>query len=35
MLYLLICGKWQPAKVDGGGGPTKAIVLVSGDVGGK
>ncbi|MBK5112550.1 MAG: TldD/PmbA family protein [Candidatus Heimdallarchaeota archaeon] len=29
------CGKWQPAKVDGGGGPTKAIALVSGDVGGK
>lgn len=26
------CGKWQPAKVDGGGGPTKAIALVSGDV---
>lgn len=29
------CGKWQAAKVDGGGGPTKAIALVSGDVGGK
>ncbi len=29
------CGKWQPAKVDGGGGPTKATTLVSGEVGGK
>ncbi|NHJ47823.1 MAG: TldD/PmbA family protein [Asgard group archaeon] len=29
------CGKWQPAKVDGGGGTTRAISLVSGDVGGK
>lgn len=29
------CGKWQPAKVDGGGGTTRAITLVSGDVGGK
>jgi TldD protein len=29
------CGKWTPAKVDGGGGSTRAIALVSGDVGGK
>ncbi len=29
------CGKWQPAKVDGGGGSTKATTLVSGEVGGK
>ena len=29
------CGKWQPAKVDGGGGTTRAVALVSGDVGGK
>ncbi|HUU77664.1 MAG TPA: TldD/PmbA family protein [candidate division Zixibacteria bacterium] len=29
------CGKWQPAKVDGGGGTTRAIALVSGSVGGK
>jgi TldD protein len=29
------CGKWQPAKVDGGGGTTRAKALVSGDVGGK
>jgi TldD protein len=29
------CGKWQAAKVDGGGGTTRAISLVSGDVGGK
>ncbi len=28
------CGKWQPAKVDGGGGTTRAIALVSGEVGG-
>lgn len=26
------CGKWQPAKVDGGGGPTKCTCLVSGEV---
>ncbi len=29
------CGKWQPAKVDGGGGTTRAIALVSGEIGGK
>ncbi|NHJ33427.1 MAG: TldD/PmbA family protein [Asgard group archaeon] len=29
------CGKWQRAKVDDGGGSTKATMLVSGDVGGK
>lgn len=28
------CGKWQAAKVDGGGGLTRAIALVSGEVGG-
>jgi TldD protein len=29
------CGKGQRAKVDGGGGTTRAIALVAGDVGGK
>ncbi|MHA1441478.1 MAG: TldD/PmbA family protein [Candidatus Heimdallarchaeota archaeon] len=29
------CGKWQRAKVDGGGGTTRAKALVSGSVGGK
>ena len=28
------CGKGQLAKVDGGGGPTRGIALVSGSVGG-
>ncbi len=28
-------GKLQPTKVDGGGGTTQAIALVSGSVGGK
>lgn len=32
---IILNGKFQPAKVDGGGGSTKAITLVSGDVGGK
>ncbi|MFW9922716.1 MAG: TldD/PmbA family protein [Candidatus Thorarchaeota archaeon] len=29
------CGKWQPAKVDGGGGSTRAKMLISGEVGGN
>jgi len=29
------CGKWQPAKVDGGGGSTRAVALLAGSVGGK
>ena len=29
------CGKWQLAKVDGGGGSTRATALVSGEVGGN
>lgn len=29
------CSKWQRAKVDGGGGLTRAIALVSGEVGGS
>ena len=28
------CGKGQAAKVDGGGGMTRAVALVSGDTGG-